>query len=98
MSGAGARLVVLLDDELTGVCRVRIDAERLNTKSAQRTPMKFAVDDGNRLDLVDADGLQALASRKASSTIGSIRWMPAARSSRFAVPAQSSNAFAKSPS
>jgi hypothetical protein len=98
MSGAGARLVVLLDDELTGVCRVRIDAERLNTKSAQRTPMKFAVDDGNRLDLVDADGLQALASRKASSTIGSIRWTPAARSSRFAVPAQSSNAFAKSPS
>src|SRR5205085_702378 len=94
-----ARLVVLLDDEVARVRRVGVDPERLDPERApQRAPLQFVADrDPGGLDLLDARDLHALALRSASSTIGSTRETPSTRSSRFAAPAQSSNACCRSP-
>src|SRR5262249_6679579 len=98
VAGAGAGLVVVLDDEPAGVSGVRVDPERLDAECpAERPPLELAAGDRNRLDLLDAGDLHALAVRNASSTIGSMRPIPAQRSARSAVPAQSSTAFASSP-
>src|SRR5262249_60902190 len=97
-AGAGAGLVVVLDDEPAGVRGVRVDPERLDAECpAERPPLELAAGDRNRLDLLDAGDLHALAVRNASSTIGSMRRIPSTRPSRVAGPAQSSHALARSP-
>src|SRR6266508_4965220 len=94
MTRSRSRLVVLFDDEPTGIGRVGVDAERLDPKRASYgTPLQFGADDRNRLDVRDADDLHALSLRRASSTIGSMREMPSIRSSRLAAPAQFANAL-----
>src|SRR5512133_890457 len=94
---AGAGLVMLLDDHRTGVRGVGVDAERLNAERAPHgTPLQFASDDRDRLDVGDPGDLHALALRSASSTIGSSLVTPSMRSSRLAAPAQSANAFSRS--
>ena len=95
---AGAGLVVLLDDQVAGVRRLRVDSERLDSeRPPQRPPLQVAAHDRDRLDLLDPCDLHELALRNASRTIGSIRATPSTRSSRFAVPAQSANACCRTP-
>ena len=100
-AAAGLRLVVLLDDLVAdALARVGVDAERADAEPAPHRMPDEALGDRDRVELVDVGGFPAGAHRRrsSSSTTGSIRSTPSTRSSRFSVPAHSTNARSRSSS